>query len=80
MGEIFSCLTEARPEISGQRIEDYGLAPQEQDLAVCLISTSEDSTGQIAKALGKQEDRAVHQERGHPTIATCRSSCKSPPR
>ena len=54
MGEIFSCLSEGAPGIIGQRIEDYGLAPQDKispmsDLDIGKIY------GQIAKALGNKK-------------------------
>ena len=54
MGEIFSCLSEGAPGIIGQRIEDFGLAPQDKispmsDLDIGKIY------GQIAKALGNKK-------------------------
>ena len=78
MGEIFSCLSEGAPGIIGQRIEDYGLAPQDKispmsDLDIGKIY------GQIAKALGNKKTALFIKNDGAPDDADVQIVVQAPP-
>jgi hypothetical protein len=78
MGEIFSCLSEGAPGIIGQRIEDYGLAPQDKispmsDLDIGKIY------GQIAKALGNKKTALFIKNDGAPDDGDVQIVVQAPP-
>ena len=78
MGEIFSCLSEGAPGIIGQRIEDYGLAPQDKispmsDLDIGKIY------GQIAKALGNKKTALFIKNDGAPDDSDVQIVVQAPP-
>ena len=78
MGEIFSCLSEGAPGIIGQRIEDYGLAPQDKispmsDLDIGKIY------GQIAKALGNKKTALFVKSDGAPDDGDVQIVVQAPP-
>ena len=60
MAEIFSCLWEGAPGLIGQRLEDFGVSARDKVSPMSELDLGK-IYGQVAKALGQQEDRALRQ-------------------